>query len=142
MNQSDLRLPEGFEPLLMPGEFMDLVGPYFAKRLPDGSYRYGLASDKRHTNTNGLVHGAAYMGFVDTIMGHSVREGIGRNCATISLHSHFVGSVKPGAWMEATVTITRATRSMAYMQAEIFSDETVLHTASGIFKLFAELPKE
>ncbi len=142
MNPPDPRVPEGFEALVMHSEFIDLIGPYFGKPLPEGGFRYGLLTDKRHTNTNGVVHGAAYMGFADTIMGHAVMHHTGRRCATVALHSHFIGSAAPGDWLEATATITRATRSMVYIQAEIFAGGTVLHTASGIFKLFAELPKE
>lgn len=141
MTMRDLRVPDGFAPLQMPGAFTDLVGPYFIRYLPDGAFRYGFLTDQRHSNTNGVIHGAAYMGFVDTIMGHAVREQLGRNCATISLHSHFLTSTKPGGWLEADVTITRATRSMVYIQAEIFSDGTALHSASGVFKLFGDLPK-
>ncbi|MBX3455027.1 PaaI family thioesterase [Ferrovibrio sp.] len=140
MTHAQTMPPDGFMPLVMHSDFVDLTGPYFYRPLADGGVRYGFLTDKRHTNTNGLLHGAAYMGFADTIMGHAVREQVGRNCATVSLHSHFVGSARPGGWLEADLTITRVTRSLAYLTVDISDAGQVLHTASGVFKLFGDLP--
>lgn len=133
--------PEGYRALSRIGGFIALAGPYYFRERTEGDdpdvFHYGFQSADEHKNTNGVVHGGALLTFADTAMGATVYHLAGRPCATISLNSEFVSAAKPGNWIDATVTITRQTRSLTFARAILSSGEETLLTASGIWKLFA-----
>lgn len=133
--------PEGYRALDRIGGFIALAGPYFYRERADGDapdvFHYGFRSADGHKNTNGVVHGGALLTFADTAMGATVYYLAKRPCATISLNSEFVSAAKPGSWIDATVTITRQTRSLTFVRGTLSAGKETLLTASGIWKLFA-----
>lgn len=131
-----MTIPDGFTLMPIPSEFVALVGPYYYKPLPEGGFVYGVQTDERHNNTNGVLHGAVYVALADTFLGHALLHGLQRKCATISLNSSFIAGAAPGAWLEGRPTIVRATRSVAYLNAEVHADGVLVYTASAVFKLF------
>lgn len=132
------QVPEGFEPFAESSGYIGHNGPYYAKALPDGSFRYGFKTDQRHGNPNNVIHGSAIIGFVDTLFGHLIVRTTGRHCATISLNSEFISSTQAGAWVEATVHFKRATKNLAFASAEVFFEDKLLFSGSSVFKLFGE----
>jgi acyl-coenzyme A thioesterase PaaI-like protein len=128
--------PPGFKVMLPNDGFAGNNGPYFLRRLAEGGYEYGFQSDARHANPNGVLHGGAIIGFLDTIMGHFASSSAKSPTATIGFDCRFITSAKPGAWIEGRVTMRRLARTLAFVDAEATSDGTLLVTASGIFKVF------
>lgn len=133
-------------PSLIPSDFVTfehntghigLNGPYYYKALEAGAFSYGFLTDERHSNPNGVIHGAALFSFVDTVFGHLIVTNTQRLCATVSLTSEFIAATKVGHWVHAEVYIKKLTRSMAFVGAEVFSGDNLLMSATGIFKLFS-----
>jgi len=131
-------IPEGFEAFGMDDGYIGHNGPYYARELPDGTFRYGFKTDRRHSNPNDVIHGAALVGFVDTLFGHLVAHTTGRNCATISLTTEFISGATAGGWVEASARLKRETRTLAFAGAELFFEDQLLLSATCIFKLFGE----
>jgi len=130
-------IPEGFEPFPSIGGFIDLVGSYYYGGRDGDTLHYGFLATEDHGNSNGVVHGGALMTFADTAMGSAVYRTVKGPCATISMNSEFIAGAQPGDWIEATVVITKITRTLAFVRAELVSGgETVLNT-SGIWKIFS-----
>jgi len=131
------KIPEDFKAFPSISGFIDLVGPYYFGGQVDNTFRYGFLATEKHGNTNGVVHGGALMTFADTAMGSSVYRTVKGPCATISMNSEFIAGAKPDAWIEATVVITKITRTLAFVRAELVSGDTAVLNTSGIWKIFS-----
>ncbi len=131
------KIPESFEPFPSISGFIDLVGSYYYGGRDGNTHRYGFLAGEQHTNTNGVIHGGALMTFADTAMGSSVYWTVKGPCATISMNCEFIAGAKPGAWIEATVFITKVTRTLAFVRAELASDDVPVLNTSGIWKVFS-----
>jgi len=129
-------IPAGFQPLREVKGYIGLSGPFFRRQDEDGREVYGFLSAARHGNPNGVLHGAAILTFVDTMLGHAVVSATGRTCATISLTSQFVAGVPTGSWISGRAEIRRLTKSLVFLDAEASCDDKLLLTATAIFRLF------
>lgn len=129
-------IPEGYEALTESEGYIGLSGPFFWRRDEDGHYSYGFLSDARHGNPNGVLHGAAILTFVDTILGHAVVTATGRKCATIALTSQFVSGIPTGGWVSGRAGIRRLTKTLAFLDAEASANDALLLTATAIFRVF------
>jgi acyl-coenzyme A thioesterase PaaI-like protein len=129
-------VPAGYKLMLPNDGFMGNNGPYFLRRLDEGGYTYAFQTDERHGNPNGVLHGGAILGFLDSIMGHFASSAAKHPTATIGFDTRFLTSAKPGAWIEGRVNMRRLTRTLAFVDGEAISDGALLVTASGIFRVF------
>jgi hypothetical protein len=112
-------IPDGFQPLEHAEGYIGLSGPFFWRREEDGRYAYGFSSDGRHGNPDGALHGAATL-----------------KCATIALTSQFVSGVPTGGWVSGRADIRRLTKALAFVDAEASAGNTLLLTATAIFRVF------
>ncbi len=131
------KIPEGFEPFPYISGFIDLAGPYYFGGKDGDVLRYGYLAADEHDNTNGVVHGGALMTFADTAMGSAVYMTAKGPCATISMNSEFIAGAKPGQWIEAAVVISKITRTLAFVRAELLSENRTVLNSSGIWKIFS-----
>lgn len=129
-------IPDGYRPLSETEGYIGLSGPFFWRRDEQRQFTYGFRSDSRHGNPNGVLHGAAILTFVDTILGHAVVSATGRRCATVALTSQFVAGVPTGGWVAGRAEIRKLTRSLAFLDAEASAGDTLLLTATAIFRVF------
>ena len=125
-----------YTPFSETGGFIEHNGPYYWAREPSGDWIYGFQSDARHGNPNGVLHGAAVTAFVDTFLGHAVVARTGRLCATVALNVQFVAGAPAGGWISGRARLRKLTRSMAFLDAEASAGETLLLTATAIFRVF------
>lgn len=116
----DLAIPDGFEPFINDEGYIGHNGPYYVRQMSAGVQKYGFASDERHGNPNNVIHGAALIGFVDTLLGHVIVQETGKICATVTLTTEFISAAKIGSWVEATARIKRVTNSLAFVSADVY----------------------
>jgi acyl-coenzyme A thioesterase PaaI-like protein len=128
--------PAGFQPFGVTDGFIGHNGPYYWRQDSEGQLEFGFQTDARHGNPNGVLHGGAVLGFLDTILGHAVVRGAQRPCATISLDSRFIATAAPGEWIGGRTTIRKLTRSFAFVDAEALAGERLLVTATAVFRIF------
>ena len=60
----------------------------------------------------------------------------GGTTGTVTLNAEFVSGVPAGTWIEAAVEIKHHTRSIAYLQGDVYAGEKLLLSASGIWRIF------
>ena len=118
--------------------FNKYVGPLY--RLADAESgavkRFVFAVSDKHMNGSGSVHGGMLMSFLDTAMSRTLRLDIGaKSCSTVSLNCDFVGPGKLGDVIEARVRVTRRTRTMAFVSAELVVSDRTLAVATGLWKI-------
>jgi len=128
--------PEGFQLFALEG-FIANQGPYYFREDPaTGAREFCFLSDDRHANPNGVLHGGATVGFLDTILGNTIWRHTKRSCATISMESRFISGVAPGGWITGRATIKKVTRTIAFADAEAFTGDKLLVSVAAVFKVF------
>lgn len=140
-----------FLPLNSSSPFNNLVGPYFV-RFHHDSLIIGLRLEDKHCNNSGRLHGAMIAAIFDTALGHNLGLAIAKDngedltqysagvpgapILTTSLTTDYLGTAFSGDWVEVSVDIQRAGKSMAFANAELFHDGQRIAKASGIFRVF------
>ncbi|MFB9970897.1 PaaI family thioesterase [Pseudoroseomonas cervicalis] len=121
---------------LAPGnEFLDLVGPLWARKEGDG-WAYGLQTKPHHANGRAIVHGGLLVTLADNALGMTVWEATGRQPAvTMQLNTHFLATAQPGDFIEARAEILRRTRSVVFVRGVLSVGDRPILAADGIWKL-------
>ena len=131
------RLPEHAEDISLRG-FNKFVGPLY--RLPDegGVTRHAFLVAEKHMNAAGTVHGGMLMALADVSMSRTSRLTTdAQSCSTVALSCDFLAPGRLGDVIESRVRVTRRTRTLVFLSAELSVGERLLMTASGVWKLGA-----
>jgi len=76
------------------------------------------------------------MTFADVSMSQAARAVFdGKGCNTVSLSCDFVSPGKFGELIESRVRVTRRTRTMVFISAEVVAGDRPLLIATGLWKL-------
>lgn len=140
MSETPAKIPAGAENISVVG-FNHYVGPvYRLSTEPDGTgARFGFVAEAKHMNSAGSVHGGMLMSFADIAMSQTARLGVtnevARGFGTVSLTADFVGPGRLGDFIEAKVRVTRRTRTLAFLSADIFAGDRPLLVATGLWKI-------
>jgi uncharacterized protein (TIGR00369 family) len=129
-------IPEDAE-IASTGGFNKYVGPlYRLADLEDGAVkRFAFAAAEQHMNGSGTVHGGMLMTFLDTSMSRTSRLISGaKSTSTVSLTCDFVSPAKLGDVIESRVRVTRQTRTIVFLSAELVCGSRTLMVASGVWK--------
>ncbi|MGD0192244.1 MAG: PaaI family thioesterase [Rhizomicrobium sp.] len=140
MSERPSGLPDGAEEA-SGAAFGKYVGPVW--RLPDGEdgalKRYALIVTDVHMNSAGSVHGGMLMTLADMAMSQTSRLMSGaKSSATVSLNCDFVAPGRLGDLIEAQVRVTRKTRTMVFVSAELVSAGRVILVATGLWKILVD----
>jgi uncharacterized protein (TIGR00369 family) len=103
---------------------------------PEG-FAHGVRIKKRHCNSHGITHGGMLMAFADGLLGTAVWLETKTASVTVRMNSDFLSSARPGDWLEGTAKVTRATKSVAFCEADLHVGDRSVLKASGVFKLMA-----
>lgn len=133
--------PEGFVESTNRGPFTTHNGPFFHRIDDDGAFFHGFRAAHQHCNGMGIVHGGLVTAFADGLMGTAVWRETDTVALTIRLNADFLSIAKVGDWVEGTATVTRATRSVAFVEANIYVGGRAIQHATGVFKLMASHKK-
>jgi uncharacterized protein (TIGR00369 family) len=118
------------------GGFNRHAGPVW--RLPaDGEVRrFALVVADKHLNGSGSLHGGMLMMFADVSMSQTSRAVSGaKSCSTVSLTCDFVGPAKLGEMLVARVRVTKKTRTLVFLSAEIACGERLVAGITGLWKI-------
>ena len=127
--------PDGYEESTNRGPFTTHNGPFFHRIDEDGGFSHGFRAAEQHCNGMGIVHGGLVTAFADGLMGTAVWRSTQIVGLTIRLNADFLSIAKVGDWVEGTATVTRATKSVAFVEANVaVGSRPILH-ATGVFKL-------
>lgn len=128
-------IPEGYAPAWNEG-FNAYVGPFFGKGRDDGSVHFFVDMRPEHMNGTGHPHGGFLMAFADAVLGTAVSLAVeGAPCATMTLNTDFVASIKDLTRLEGEAEVTRRTRSVVFVQGRVYAGDKTLLTATGIWKV-------
>lgn len=126
-------LPAGYTPVHGESGFNKYVGPVW--QSPDGA-EFLFDIRDIHLNGGGTLHGGMAMALADIVMGRTVRNALeDAKAMTISLSCDIVSASKLGERVKGVAKITRRTRSIVFVSAELSVDERTILTATGIWKI-------
>lgn len=128
--------PAGYVPSTSRGPYTTHNGPFYHKVTEDGFW-HGVRIKKRHCNSRGITHGGMLMAFADGLLGTAVWRETQMVALTVRMNSDFLSSARPGDWLEGTARVTRAAKSVAFCEAELFVGSRPVLKASGVFKIMA-----
>jgi acyl-coenzyme A thioesterase 13 len=123
-------VPAGFEPSGRTGPFLDLIGPVYT-RTGERGILLGLRARSEHCNARGFVHGAVLAALLDVVCGRNCRAY--PNMLTVSLTVDYVASAQDGDWLEASATVTRAGRRLAFADGRVEAAGKPVAKASAVF---------
>jgi uncharacterized protein (TIGR00369 family) len=125
--------PPGYEAVFPQSGFNAYAGPIF--RRSDGDH-FLFTVQPQHLNGGGALHGGMAMGIADVVMGRTVRLAIQpAKAATISLNCDFIAGAKLGDKVIGRAQITRRTRTIVFINAQLTVDDKPILTATGIWKI-------
>lgn len=117
--------------------FADLIGLRFSG-WGDGQSTCGLDVTPALLNPNGVVHGAVVYALADTGMGGALVSALdaGQVCTTVEIKMSYLRAATAGRLSCVARVIQKGNR-IAFLEAQVFNDGTLIATASGTFAIGA-----
>jgi uncharacterized protein (TIGR00369 family) len=134
---SDALLAAGWESISVEG-FTGIVGPFW-RRETDTEIEIGLIVRPDHCNSHlGTLHGGVIMTFADIALGSGAAKLLGEarsRAVTASLQTHFVSVAMVGEFVSCKPEVVHQGKQMFFVRGLIRTDQKVIASADGIWKL-------
>jgi acyl-coenzyme A thioesterase PaaI-like protein len=114
--------------------FIDLVGPFFHRKVDD-AHEYAVVAQTKHRNLRGVVQGGMLMTFADRTMGLAAYQAVKQGVVTVQMDSQFVDTAKIGELLLSQPRVVRGTRSVVFMSTEVKAGERCIILANAVFKI-------
>ena len=129
-------LPKDCEIFIAPSKFGAHVG--FAHCIDTSKeteklFYIALELSEKHAGAPGRGHGAVTMAMLDEVMGRAASRTSGNLCYTASMTTNFCSGSSIGEILVATAKVSRAGKSLVFVDAELFTEEKLIATATGTF---------
>jgi len=112
-------------------------GGLLFREISESEFEFKTTIEKNHLNTAGITHGGYIASIIDSGAGTGAhRASENSRCVTISLDIKFITSTKLGDEIIGFVKILKRTRSMVFLICHLKSNERIIASASGVWKIF------
>ena len=115
--------------------FMFHNGGLEIKKIDESNYSFSSIIKEIHLNNGKIAHGGYLSTIADTGMGTAAHLVSNKKCVTISLDIKFISAGLLNQTLSGKIKIQKKTRSLVFVACEIFSPESLVITASGIWKI-------
>ena len=125
-----------FEQISVKPGFMKHNGGLLFKNISENEYQFKTVIKENHLNAAGIAHGGFISAFVDAGAGTAAHRSADQNpCVTISLELKFISPVKLGQELIGKAKIQKKTKSMVFLTCELTTQNKIVATASGVWKI-------
>jgi len=125
-----------FEQISIKPGFMKHNGGLLFKKISENEYEFKTTINENHLNAAGITHGGFISAFVDAGSGTAAHRAAGQNpCVTISLDLKFISAIRLGKDLIGKTKIQKKTKSMVFLTCELTSENRIVATASGVWKI-------
>jgi len=129
-------MSNNFEQISIKSGFMKYNGGILFRTISETEYEFKATIKENHLNTAGITHGGYIATIIDSGAGTGAHRVAGNsNCVTISLDIKFVASTKLDDEVFGFVKILKKTKSMVFLICHLKSNEKIIASASGIWKI-------
>jgi uncharacterized protein (TIGR00369 family) len=112
--------------------FAGQMGEVYERRTEVG-IQIALATDDRHRNLSGIVHGGVVMTLFDRAMGINARAAIpGARFVMASINVNFLRQVRIGEFLVMQGRVRKTGQRMVFADAEAHVGDVLVATASGV----------
>ena len=74
------------------------------------------------------------MSFTDNLLARTVPNSGASPAVTLHMTTDFVGPAHLGDWVEGKVNIVHRTRTLVFVEGEVFTRKLLMMTAKGVFR--------
>ncbi len=129
-------IPEGFAPHFRRSPLTEPWEPLYSRRTGTAVI-LGLRLREAHTNSRGLAHGGLISALADNAMGLSCAQQLPDGAAplTVSLSVDYLGSARPGQWLEFDTTFVRPGGTLSFAQCFVTADGVPCARANATFRV-------
>jgi uncharacterized protein (TIGR00369 family) len=125
-----------FEQISLKPGFMKHNGGLLFKTISESEYEFKATIKENHLNTAGITHGGFIATFIDAGAGTAAhRIADKKPCVTISLEIKFISPVNLGQELIGKTKIQKKTKSMVFLTCELTTENKIVATASGVWKI-------
>ena len=125
-----------FEQISLKPGFMKHNGGLLFKTISESEYEFKATIKENHLNAAGITHGGFIATFIDAGAGTAAhRVADQKPCVTISLEIKFISPVKLGQELIGKTKIQKKTKSMVFLTCELITENKIVATASGVWKI-------
>ena len=130
-----------FEQISIKPGFMKYNGGVLFRTISENEYEFKSIINENHLNAAGITHGGYLSALIDAGGGTAAhRAADNAPCVTISLDLKFIGASKAGDEIIGKVKILKKTNSLIFLFCQLFCNEKVIASASGIWKILKVKP--
>ncbi len=132
-----------FEQISLKPGFMKHNGGVMFRNITEKEYEFKSTINANHLNAAGITHGGYLCALVDAGAGTAAhRAADNAPCVTISLDLKFIGISKVGDEIIGHVKILKKTKSLVFLFCELKSNNKIITSASGVWKILKIKPSE
>ena len=125
-----------FEQISIKPGFMKHNGGLLFREISESEFEFKTTIEENHLNSAGITHGGYISSIIDSGAGTGAHRAAKNSlCVTISLDIKFVASTKLGDEINGFVKILKRTKSMVFLICHLKSNEKIIASASGIWKI-------
>ena len=129
-------MSKDFEQISLKPGFMKHNGGLLFKTISENEYQFKTKINQNHLNSAGITHGGFIAAVVDAGAGTAAHRTADNNpCVTISLELKFISPVKLNQELVGITKIQKKTKSMIFLTCEMTTDNKIVATASGVWKI-------
>ena len=130
-----------FEQISIKAGFMKHNGGVLFRTISDIEYEFKSTIDKNHLNAAGIVHGGYLAALIDAGSGTAAHRVADKApCVTISLDIKFIGASKIGDEIIGNTKILKKTNTLVFLFCELKSNNKIITSASGVWKILKNKP--
>ena len=130
-----------FEQISLKPGFMKHNGGLLFRNISETEYEFKSIINQNHLNAANITHGGFIATLIDAGAGTSAHRASNNSpCVTISLDLKFIGASKAGDEIIGKVKILKKTKSLIFLFGQLFCDEKIIASASGIWKILKAKP--
>ncbi len=124
------------------GRFHDLLGGFYFRRQADGTVECRMATDRRHSNGHGFLHGGFLMSFIDMAMFAFIAPQLETQAAvTLSCATDFLTAGVVGVPIDATGEILKETGKMIFVRGLLRQDGVNVCSFTGTMRKVPRKPQ-
>ena len=130
-----------FEQISLKPGFMKHNGGLLFRNISETEYEFKSTINQNHLNAANITHGGFIAALIDAGAGTSAhRASNNSSCVTISLDLKFIGASKANDEIIGKVKILKKTSSLIFLFCQLFCDDKIIASASGIWKILRVKP--
>jgi uncharacterized protein (TIGR00369 family) len=116
--------------------FMKHNGGLMFRNVSENRFEFKSKINEKNLNAAGITHGGYIAAIIDAGAGTAAHRVSGKApCVTISLELKFISASREGDEIIGSVNILKKTKTLVFLNCELKSKDTVVASASGIWKI-------